>query len=82
MLEVRRLINMYFPRVSSKFKEDEYRFMLKEQLKDIKSTIDGLVSWNKDYIDECNYDSMDKLEYNKDYLEFQRLANKIIGIKE
>jgi hypothetical protein len=25
---------------------------------------------------------MDKLEYNKDYLEFQRLANKIIGIKE
>lgn len=73
---------MYFPRVSSKFAEDEYRFILREHLKDIKSTIDGLVSWNKDYIDECNCISIEKEEYNKDYLEFQRIANKIIGIKE
>jgi enolase len=73
---------MYFPIASSKFKEDEYRFILKEQLKDIKVTIDSLVSWNKTFIDECNYSNIDKLEYDKDYLEFQRLTNKIIGIKE
>jgi hypothetical protein len=73
---------MYFPRMSSKFKEDEYKFILKEQLKDIKNTIDGVVSWNKDYIDECNVGCVtDNEEYNKDYLELQRIVNKIIGVE-
>lgn len=76
---------MYFPTLSSMFKKNEYKRKVIKQLEYLKDDVDNLVNWNKHYVDECNsivIESGDKDEYNKDYLELQRLVNKILKVKE
>lgn len=70
----------YFPTVSSHFKRNKYRMKVRNELAGIKDDIDSLVAWDKQCADECNENVIgDKDEYNKDYLELQRIVNKIIG---
>lgn len=70
----------YFPTISSHFKRNEYRRKVINQLEQIKDDVDSLVKWDKDFTDECNRNVIyEKDEYNKDYLELQRIINKIIG---
>jgi hypothetical protein len=72
----------YFPTISSHFKRNEYRTKVINRLEQIKDDVDSLVRWDKDFTDECNRSVIyDKDEYNKDYLELQRIINKIIGVK-
>lgn len=71
----------YFPTLSSHFKRNECRMKVINELEKIKSDIDALVEWDKRFTDECNRNVIgDKDEYNKDYLELQRIVNKLIKI--
>jgi hypothetical protein len=73
---------MYFPTMSSYFKEDEYRNKVKNQLKYLQENVESLIFWNKKYTDECNTNNIfdsNKCKYNQDYLELQRLINKFLG---
>lgn len=74
---------MYFPMINSDFKQHEKLKLVKNQLEDIKEEVNSLVYWNKKYTDECNTIKVfDKEEYNQDYLELQRLINKILKIEK
>lgn len=70
----------YYPKLSSSFNEDKYLKLVKSKLNNMKSDVDMLVTWNKKYIDECNMTRIEdkKYQYNQDYLELQRLINKIL----
>lgn len=70
---------MYFQGISSSFKKNEYRRKVIDKLETLKEDVDILVHWDKTYVDECNrWVDKDKDKYNKDYLELQRLINKLI----
>lgn len=76
---------MYFPMLSSMFKKNEYRRKVISKLELIIDDVNSLFEWDKEYIDDCNrtvVDGGDKDEYNKDYLELQRIINKILKVKE
>ena len=71
---------MYFQVLSSGFNRDEELNRVRELLKIIKPNIDSLVKWEKQHVDELNVgEIINKEEYNKDYLELQRIINDIIG---
>ena len=75
------IIVFYFPRLTSSFQEDEAKKEVVNKLKNIKEDVDNLVFWHRKYIDECNFESLlfgKQEEYDKDYLELQRLINKFI----
>lgn len=70
----------YFSTISSGFKRNEYRMKVRNELDKIKSDIDALVEWDKLFTDEHNQDVIgEKEEYNKDYLELQKIVEKIIN---
>lgn len=70
---------MYFQGISSSFKKNEYRRKVLNQLETLKDDVNKLVHWDKTYVDECNrWVDKDKDEYNEDYLELQRLINKLL----
>lgn len=70
---------MYFPVLSSSFKEDEYKQVLIKKLKNVQEDVNNLVHWHKQCVDECNCNtSENKEEYNSDYLELQRIVNKLL----
>lgn len=72
----------YFPILSSGFNKNEYRKRVVEKLKEIKPDIDSLVAWDKKLKDEDNLYTLskeDKEKYNEDYIELQKLINKILG---
>ena len=76
---------MYFPTLSSMFKIEEYERKVINKLELLQDDIDMLIKWNNCYVDECNnfvIENEKEKEYNKDYLELQRLVNKILKIKE
>lgn len=69
----------YFPRLSSGYKRDEYLGKVLRQLKEIKPNIDSLVEWDKTNVDEYNFNNIDKnFGYDKNYLELQRIVNKLL----
>ncbi|GAA0107333.1 MAG: hypothetical protein E6344_19610 [Clostridium sp.] len=69
---------MYFKGLSSSFKKNEYKRKVINELEILKNDVDCLIHWDKVYVDECNrYVLNDKDDYNKDYLELQRLINKL-----
>jgi hypothetical protein len=74
---------MYFPTLSSMFKKNEYRRKVINQLEGLKDDIDALVKWDEHFKYEWIVIHDEESEdYNKDYLELQRIVNKILKVKE
>lgn len=81
----------YFPIISSSIEEDKCLCEVKNKLEELqqseilqilKEKIDDLVYWNKKFVNESNHmEIQDTCEYGEDYLELQRLINKIMNVE-
>lgn len=71
----------YFSMISSSIEVKKREDEVKEKLNELKADVDVLVHWDKTYIDESNLmtTSETKSNYNEDYLELQRIINKILN---
>ena len=71
---------IYCPGISSGFEKEKSEKIVKEELKLLKNEVDRLVHWDKKQVSEYNSISLfKKSECNSDYIELQRIVNKILG---